>query len=90
MIQVQLLDVSLQDVPAKVLASQRYIAGGRQVPIPYELAYDPARIDPRHTYSVAARITVDGQLRWINTQQYPVLTRGAPASNVEIIVQPVP
>jgi uncharacterized lipoprotein YbaY len=33
---------------------------------------------------------VDGQLRWINTQQYPVLTRGAPTSNVEIIVQPVP
>lgn len=89
-IQVQLLDISLQDVPAKVLASRRYIAGGRQVPIPFELSYEPAQIDPRHTYAVAARITIDNQLRWISTQQYPVLTRDAPASDIEIVVQPVP
>ena len=88
-IDVQLQDVSLQDVPATVIASERYIAGGRQVPFPYELAYDPAGIDPGHTYAVAARITVDGKLRWINTQHFGVLTRGAPVTDVEILVESV-
>jgi uncharacterized lipoprotein YbaY len=88
-IDVQLQDVSLQDAPATVIAAERYVAEGRQVPIPYELKYDPAGIDPKHTYAVAARITVDGKLRWINTQRYPVLTGGAPVIGVEIIVESV-
>ena len=88
-IDVQLQDVSLQDAPATVIASERYIADGRQVPFPYELTYDPAGIDPKHTYAVAARITVDGKLRWINTQHYGVLTRGAPITDVNIIVESV-
>ena len=88
-IDVQLQDVSLQDVPATVIAAERYVAEDRQVPIPFELTYDPAGIDPKHTYAVAARITVDGKLRWINTQRYPVLTNGAPVSGVEVIVESV-
>ena len=36
-----------------------------------------------------ARITVDGKLRWINTQRYPVLTGGAPVTGVEVIVESV-
>jgi uncharacterized lipoprotein YbaY len=88
-IDVQLQDVSLQDAPATVIAAERYIAEGRQVPIPFELTYDPAGIDPKHTYAVAARITVDGKLRWINTQRYPVLTRGAPVTDVDIVVESV-
>jgi uncharacterized lipoprotein YbaY len=88
-IDVQLQDVSLQDVPATVIASERYIAEGRQVPFPFELTYDPAGIDPKHTYAVAARITVDGKLRWINTQHLGVLTRGAPVTGVEVIVESV-
>jgi uncharacterized lipoprotein YbaY len=88
-IDVQLQDVSLQDVPATVIAAERYVAEGRQVPIPFELTYDPAGIDPKHAYAIAARITVDGKLRWINTQRYPVLTGGAPVTGVEIIVESV-
>ena len=81
-IDVQLQDVSLQDAPATVIAAERYVAGGRQVPFPYELSYDPAQIDSKQTYAVTARITVDGKLRWINTRQYGVLTaaRRSPAS----------
>jgi uncharacterized lipoprotein YbaY len=88
-IDVQLQDVSLQDTPATVLAEKRYFAKGRQVPFPFKLTYDPAGIDPGHTYYVAARITVDGKLRWINTQSYPVLTRGNPLTDVEIVVESV-
>jgi uncharacterized lipoprotein YbaY len=88
-IDVQLQDVSLQDAPATVIAAERYITEGRQVPFPFELTYDPAGIDPKHTYAVAARITMDGKLRWINTQRYPVLTGGAPVTDVEILVESV-
>ena len=88
-IDVQLQDVSLQDAPATVIAAERYISEGRQVPFPYELAYNPAEIDSGHTYAVAARITVDGKLRWINTQHYGVLTRGAPVADVEVVVESV-
>jgi len=88
-IDVQLQDVSLQDAPATVIAAERHVVAGRQVPIPFELTYDPAGIDPKHTYAVAARITVDGKLRWINTQRYPVLTRGAPVTDIEIMVESV-
>jgi uncharacterized lipoprotein YbaY len=88
-IDVQLQDVSLQDAPATVIAAERYIADGRQVPFPFELTYDPAGIDPKQTYAVMARISVDGKLRWISTQRYDVLTRGAPVTDVEIVVESV-
>jgi uncharacterized lipoprotein YbaY len=88
-IDVQLQDVSLQDAPATVIAAERYIADGRQVPFPFELTYDPAGIDPKQTYAVMARITIDGKLRWISTQRYPVLTGDAPVTGIEVVVESV-
>jgi uncharacterized lipoprotein YbaY len=88
-VQVQLADVSRMDVAATVIASQTIETKGKQVPIPYELKYDPAKIDPRMTYAVSARITIDGKLAWINDTRYPVLTREAPVTGVEIVVIPV-
>jgi len=87
-ISVQLQDVSKQDVAASVIASQTITTTGENVPIPFELAYDPAGIDARFTYALSVRITVDGQLRWINTERYAVLTNGAPSTNVQVRVQP--
>ncbi|BCX04879.1 MAG: hypothetical protein KatS3mg053_2817 [Candidatus Roseilinea sp.] len=89
-IEVQLADVSKQDVAATVIASQTIQANGAQVPIPFELVYDPAQIDQRMEYAVSARITVDGKLTWISTTRNRVLTRGAPATGIEIVVKPVP
>jgi uncharacterized lipoprotein YbaY len=88
-IEVSLQDVSKMDAPAEVLDSVQIPSAGRQVPIPFTLRYDPAQIDERYTYTVSARITVDGVLTWISTTQNPVLTRGAPTDNVEIIVEQV-
>jgi len=88
-VEVSLQDVSKADAPAAVLDSVKIPAAGRQVPIPFTLHYDPAQIDERYTYTVSARITVDGALMWISTTQNPVLTRGAPTDNVEIIVEQI-
>jgi putative lipoprotein len=78
LIKVQLADVSRADAPADVLGEQVIQAAGKQVPFTFEIGYDPARIDARHTYAIQARIEVDGKLRFVSDQLYAVITHGAP------------
>jgi putative lipoprotein len=87
-INVQLQDVSLQDVAATVLAEQIIEAAGRQAPFAFELEYDASTIDERSTYAISARITVDGDLWFINTTHHPVLTHGHP-SHIDVMVDMV-
>jgi len=84
-----LQDVSKMDAPAEVISTQTIEANGQQVPFAYELKYDPAKIDPAHRYSVRATIKDGGKLLFTSTKITPVITNGAPTSNVEIIVEPV-
>jgi uncharacterized lipoprotein YbaY len=85
---VKLLDISIADAEA-VTISEETIANLGQVPIPFELLYDPQDIDPLNTYSVQVRITNGaGDLMFINTSAFLVLTQGNP-STVEVIVEPV-
>jgi putative lipoprotein len=85
---VRLVDVSRADAPSELIAEQVITTGGRQVPIAFAIAYDPARIDPAHTYAVQARIEVQGQLRHVSDTHHGVLTRGSP-SHVDIVLVPV-
>lgn len=85
---VQLLDVSRADAPATLLASQT-LSAERQVPLAFELHYDPAQIDGRMSYALQARIEDGNQLRFINTERVAVLTRGAPQSDLKIRVDAV-
>jgi uncharacterized lipoprotein YbaY len=87
-IHVQVQDVSRADAPASVIAQDDIKLGDRQVPVPFELKIDPARIDASHTYAVSASILVESQMRFRNDQAYRVLTQGNP-SRVEIMVKPV-
>lgn len=89
-IEVKLQDVSRADAPATLIAEQKITAEGKQVPIPFELKFDPAKIEPKHRYTVSARILVGDQLRFISDKAYPVLAGGAGASGVEIVVKAVP
>lgn len=88
-IEVTLADVSKMDVASTVIATQTIMMDGRQAPAAYELKYDPAVIQPQNSYAVSARILVDGRLRFISTQRYSALTRGAPLTGIDIVVQPV-
>ena len=86
-IDVRLLDVSLQDVPAKVLAQQTIEAAGQSVPIPFELTYDPGQVREGLSFAVRAEIrSSSGALLWTTDTMHPVLTRGAPTNDVEIRV----
>jgi uncharacterized lipoprotein YbaY len=83
---VKIEDVSRADAPA-VTMGQQVIENPGQVPIPFEVEYNPADIDERYVYALRARIEVDGKLWFINTSRYAVITRGNPTSDVEVLVQ---
>jgi putative lipoprotein len=87
-ITVRLVDVSRADAPAIVLGEQLMQAAGRQVPFPFEIPYDPARIEANYSYAVEARIEQDGKLRFISDRHYAVITRGAP-TRVDIVLRSV-
>ena len=77
-VEVKLLDLSEQDIDGQVLADQTITTKGENVPIPFSLSYNPSDIDDTRTYSVGARIFIDGDLAWVSTQNYPVITNGYP------------
>jgi heat shock protein HslJ len=84
---VELQDVSKADSPASVLG-QTVITDFSTVPVPFLIPFDPTKIDTRLTYGILARITDSGgQLLFINTQAYNVITRGNP-SIVDVLVEP--
>lgn len=87
-VQVQLQDVGRADAPAVTIAEQTIVAQGKQVPIPFVLPYDPAKIQANGSYAIRAKILVDGQLRWTSTEAYRVITQGNPTS-VDVRVNPV-
>ncbi len=89
-IRVRLEDISRADAPATVLAETRVEAAGRSVPIAWQLEYDADAIDARMVYAVRAEILgPEDTLMWTSDTVHPVLTREAPADNVEILVVPV-
>jgi putative lipoprotein len=87
---VQIQDVSRMDAPARVISEHVIHTSGGQVPIGYSVPYDPGAIDDGHSYSMSARIE-DGEakLLFISDTVVPVITRGSPTQDVEIVVVPV-
>lgn len=86
-VSVQLEDVSRADAPSLLLAGSTVMTGGRQVPIPFALVYNPALINERSEYALRAWITENGFVSWRSTERIKVLTRGGATENVLIIVQ---
>lgn len=86
---IQLRDVSLADAPSVLIAEKQIELAGKQVPIVYELPYDAGKIDPKHTYAMSARITVDGKVRFTTTSAYPVITQGK-GKTAELLLQMPP
>jgi len=70
-LEVSLQDVSLADAAAVTLAKQSGTIKG-QVPLPFQLTYNPDDVKPGHTYAVSARIEENGQLLFISTEHNSV------------------
>jgi uncharacterized lipoprotein YbaY len=86
-IQIQLQDVSRGDAPATIIAQEKFTLGERQVPVPFTLKYNPAKIDDKHTYTLSARVLIGTELKFITDQAFRVLTQGNP-TKVDLILKP--
>ncbi len=86
---VSLQDVSLADAPAVTLAEQKGPVNGKQVPLPFHLSYDPAQVKPGHSYSVSARIELDGKLMFITTERHSVQLNGQDSQPLRLRVDAV-
>ena len=67
----------------------KFQAQGKQVPLAFECFFDPALIQGSHTYGARASISVDGVVWFQSEEPVPVLTQGAPAVEVELLVKRV-
>ena len=68
-------DVSRPDAPPERIARVRLKNPG-QVPIAFEIRYDPRKIEASHRYMVRVSIDEGGQPLFVGVQSYPVLTHG--------------
>jgi uncharacterized lipoprotein YbaY len=88
-VDVRLQDISRADAAAPIIAEQKIDFGDRQVPIPFDLKFDPAKINPQHRYGLRATILVDGAARFRTETAYPVITHGHPSKADLILKQAV-
>lgn len=77
-VEVWITDVSPLILAAVVIAETTVKSEGRQVPIPFELRYDPSRIEPSHTYGIRVAIRSGGRMLFATDTAHPVITQGNP------------
>ena len=82
---MKLLDVSRTGAPSITIAEQTIKPASRQVPIAFDLVYDPRRIDPRSRYSIQVR-TLRATSSGSQADAYLVITGGRP-NKVNVIVK---
>jgi putative lipoprotein len=88
-VRVIIQDASQAVVPPKSFAEEDIPAKSHQFPIKFEVKYDAAAVNPDHRYDILAKVTSGGRLMFTSTNEYPVLTRGAPTDNVVIDLEQV-
>lgn len=85
---VQIQDVSRADAPAEIIGQQVFNGPG-QLPIPFEIPYNPTQVKESHLYNVRAEIRDNaGVLLFTTDTAIPVITQGNPTENIEIQVVP--
>ena len=86
-IEVRLVDSA---TPDEAISMQDIRLGGKQLPIPFDLQYDPGQINPDSTYEVQVRIVdSDGNTIYQPVETYNVITQDNPTSNIEVFVEVV-
>ncbi len=75
----KLQDATGADGPEIILVEDTITPVGPS-PITFSIEYDPALIDQRHTYALAAKIEAGDSLLFANEMFYSVLTQGAPTN----------
>ena len=70
----------------KTAGASQTIEGPERFPIDFAVPYELDDIDPRATYGLQVRITVQDRLIYINDTAFDVLTRGNPGRGVDMWV----
>jgi putative lipoprotein len=84
-VDVWVADTSPGIVAAVLLAETSVKSEGRQVPIPFEVRYDAARVQTGHTYGVRAAIKVDGNILFASKDAVP-LTNPLKPADIELVL----
>ena len=88
-VNVTIEDVSRADAPADMIGQQIIETRGSQVPIPFAVPYDSNKIEENHSYNLrATNKDGSGKLLFTSDTAVPVITRGNPTKDVEIMVIP--
>jgi len=83
---VRLVNLSMADNPLGIIAEQT-ISNPGQVPIPFDLKYDPNRIDQNLLYSIKASIDDGkGNMLYVTTRDYLVITQRNPVAGIEVVL----
>lgn len=86
-IRVKLVDISsAESADGTVIAEDKFLSNGRQVPIPFELRYNQNQIRSNRLYAVEAEIYTRGRLAFKNDREYLVITQRNPTSNIRIMM----
>lgn len=80
MMHVTLVDVSPHEGISTTIVARQSIANPPQDEMAFELQYDPAQIRADGTYAVQVRVMAQGEVMYMNTQPYQVITKGHPHS----------
>jgi len=88
-VRVTVQDVSLQNAPSRLVGETTITTEGQRVPLRYAVTMPRATINPGAQYAVSARVDIDGQLAYISTATYPVLTSGHPTTQ-DVVVDAIP
>jgi len=85
--EIWIADVSPGMIVAQVLLADTTVrAEGRQVPLPFEIRFEPARAEATHTYALKAVIkSADGQELFTSGDSTFVITQGHP-SRVDLVL----
>lgn len=85
-VKVWLQDVSRPGLPVPEILDEQEIRRPGQVPVAFSLRYDPATIDPTHTYTLLVRIYEGDRTRFTNAKPFPVITNGACTDRCEVVL----
>lgn len=73
-------------VPDATPVTETKVSNPRQIPIPFELEYEPRDINRQRTYEFQADIRMDGKLRFKSANGKQVNLRGTQAEMVDLVV----
>jgi len=85
-VRLRLLVVADPERPPRRVAEVSIPTNGRSLPLPFELAYDPASIDPHRRYLLRAGVVAGDRELFANRSPYPVLTHGSP-DRLDVVVE---